>query len=437
MHAAAAVLTAKGGMTSHAALVARGWGKCCIVGCGGLNINRAEKIVDVNGQTLNEGDWITLNGTKGNVYRDELPLVPADPLNNESFRRLMELADEVRTLGVRTNAETPEDAEQALIFGAEGIGLCRTEHMFFDPKRITAMREMIIAETEKARRIAVMKLLPFQRKDFYKILKAMDGFPVTIRLLDPPLHEFVTLNDDQIANLAIELSIDEHLLKARIENLHELNPMLGHRGCRLGIAYPEITEMQARAIFEATVKLTQEGVEVFPEVMIPLISTAAEFRHQEAIIRQIAKDVTKETGTKFSYLVGTMIEIPRACLTADEVAETAEFFSFGTNDLTQTTFGFSRDDIGGFLPTYLENQILPHDPFQSLDQTGVGQLVEMGVKKGRLVRPDLKVGICGEHGGDPDSIDFCHRTGLDYVSCSPFRLPIARLAAAQAVLRNK
>jgi pyruvate,orthophosphate dikinase len=424
-------------MTSHAALVARGWGKCCIVGCGALNINRAEKIVDVNGQTLNEGDWITLNGTKGNVYRDELPLVPADPLNNESFRRLMELADEVRTLGVRTNAETPEDAEQALIFGAEGIGLCRTEHMFFDPKRITAMREMIIAETEKARRIAVMKLLPFQRKDFYKILKAMDGFPVTIRLLDPPLHEFVTLNDDQIANLAVELSIDEHLLKARIENLHELNPMLGHRGCRLGIAYPEITEMQARAIFEATVKLTQEGVEVFPEVMIPLISTAAEFRHQEAIIRQIAKDVTKETGTKFSYLVGTMIEIPRACLTADEVAETAEFFSFGTNDLTQTTFGFSRDDIGGFLPTYLENQILPHDPFQSLDQTGVGQLVEMGVKKGRLVRPDLKVGICGEHGGDPDSIDFCHRTGLDYVSCSPFRLPIARLAAAQAVLRNK
>lgn len=437
MHAAAAVLTAKGGMTSHAALVARGWGKCCIVGCGALNINRAEKIVDVNGQTLNEGDWITLNGTKGNVYRDKLPLVPADPLNNESFRRLMELADEVRSLGVRTNVETPEDAEQALIFGAEGIGLCRTEHMFFDPKRITAMREMIIAETEKARRIAVMKLLPFQRKDFYKILKAMDGFPVTIRLLDPPLHEFVTLNDDQIANLAIELSIDEHLLKARIENLHELNPMLGHRGCRLGIAYPEITEMQARAIFEATVKLTQEGVEVFPEVMIPLISTAAEFRHQEAIIRQIAKDVTKETGTKFSYLVGTMIEIPRACLTADEVAETAEFFSFGTNDLTQTTFGFSRDDIGGFLPTYLENQILPHDPFQSLDQTGVGQLVEMGVKKGRLVRPDLKVGICGEHGGDPDSIDFCHRTGLDYVSCSPFRLPIARLAAAQAVLRNK
>jgi pyruvate,orthophosphate dikinase len=349
----------------------------------------------------------------------------------------MELTDEVRTLGIRTNAERPEDAEQARTFGAEGIGLCRTEHMFFDPERITAMREMIVAETEDARRKAVMKLLPFQRQDFYEILKTMEDLPVTIRLLDPPLHEFVTLTEEQISALAVELGIDEQKLKTRIDVLHELNPMLGHRGCRLGIAYPEITEMQARAIFEATAKLTEEGVDAFPEVMIPLISTAEEFQHQEDIVRKIAKDVASETGTEFPYLVGTMIEIPRACLTANEVANSAEFFSFGTNDLTQTTYGFSRDDIGGFLPTYLEEKILSHDPFQSLDQTGVGQLVEMGVEKGRLVQPELKVGICGEHGGDPDSIDFFHRSGLNYVSCSPFRVPIARLAAAQAVLRNK
>ena len=437
MHAAAAILTAKGGMTSHAALVARGWGKCCIVGCNALNINSQDKTLTVNSETLKEGDWITLNGTKGNVYIGEIPLVPADPLNNESFRRLMELTDEVRTLGIRTNAERPEDAEQARTFGAEGIGLCRTEHMFFDPERITAMREMIVAETEDARRKAVMKLLPFQRQDFYEILKTMEGLPVTIRLLDPPLHEFVTLTEEQISDLAVELGVDEQKLKTRIDALHELNPMLGHRGCRLGIAYPEITEMQARAIFEATAKLTEEGVDAFPEVMIPLISTAEEFQHQEDIVRKIAKDVASETGTEFPYLVGTMIEIPRACLTANEVANSAEFFSFGTNDLTQTTYGFSRDDIGGFLPTYLEEKILSHDPFQSLDQTGVGQLVEMGVEKGRLVQPELKVGICGEHGGDPDSIDFFHRSGLNYVSCSPFRVPIARLAAAQAVLRNK
>ena len=437
MHAAAAILTAKGGMTSHAALVARGWGKCCIVGCNALNINSHDRTLTVNNETLKEGDWITLNGTKGNVYIGEIPLVPADPLNNESFRRLMELTDEVRTLGIRTNAERPEDAEQARTFGAEGIGLCRTEHMFFDPERITAMREMIVAETEDARRKAVMKLLPFQRQDFYEILKTMEGLPVTIRLLDPPLHEFVTLTEEQISDLAVELGVDEQKLKTRIDALHELNPMLGHRGCRLGIAYPEITEMQARAIFEATAKLTEEGVDALPEVMIPLISTAEEFQHQEDIVRKIAKDVASETGTEFPYLVGTMIEIPRACLTANEVANSAEFFSFGTNDLTQTTYGFSRDDIGGFLPTYLEENILSHDPFQSLDQAGVGQLVEMGVEKGRLVQPELKVGICGEHGGDPDSIDFFHRSGLNYVSCSPFRVPIARLAAAQAVLRNK
>lgn len=436
MHAAQAILTARGGMTSHAALVARGWGKCCIVGCGALQINRAEKTVYVNGVTLTEGAWITLNGTAGNVYQGELPLVQADPSHDESFRELMNLADEVRVLGVRANADRREDAIQARNFGAEGIGLCRTEHMFFDPDRIAAMREMIVAETEQARRTAVMKLLPYQKDDFYEILKAMEGLPVTIRLLDPPLHEFVNLTEEQIADLAEELGVDRNNLKARIQSLHELNPMLGHRGCRLGISYPEITEMQARAIFEAAAQLTKEGIEVKPEAMVPLIGTAAEFIHQEKIIRRMADEVTRETGVEFEYLVGTMIEIPRAALTADEIAQHAEFFSFGTNDLTQTTFGFSRDDIGGFLPTYIKENILSHDPFQSLDQSGVGQLVEMGVNKGRTVRNDLKVGICGEHGGDPDSIDFCHRAGLDYVSCSPFRVPIARLAAAQAAIRN-
>ncbi|MEE9167716.1 MAG: pyruvate, phosphate dikinase [Candidatus Neomarinimicrobiota bacterium] len=437
MHVAEGILTAKGGMTSHAALVARGWGKCCIVGCGALNINRRKKTIHVNGKVLKEGDWITLNGTKGNVYLGELPLVQADPVHNESFRPLMKLADEVRVLGVRTNADRTEDAKQARTFGAEGIGLCRTEHMFFDPDRISAIREMIVAASQEERRKAVMKLLPYQRKDFYAILKAMEGLPVTIRLLDPPLHEFVNLTEEKTAQLATELGVDEANLQARIQSLHELNPMLGHRGCRLGISYPEITEMQARAIFEATARLTKEGVEAKPEVMVPLIATAAEFKHQEKIIRQTAEKVMNETGQEFDYLVGTMIELPRAALTADEIAKEAEFFSFGTNDLTQTTYGFSRDDIGGFLPTYLEQKILPHDPFQSLDQAGVGQLVQLGVDRGRSVKDDLKVGICGEHGGDPDSIDFCHRAGLDYVSCSPFRVPIARLAAAQAAIRNK
>ena len=437
MHAAEAILTAKGGMTSHAALVARGWGKCCIVGCSALHIDRKKKTLQVNDQILDEGDWITLNGTKGYVYAGKLSLTPTDPLRNESFLKLMRLADEVRTLDIRTNAERPEDAEQARTFGAEGIGLCRTEHMFFDPERIMAMRQMIVAETEDDRRKAVMKLLPYQRQDFYEILKAMEGLPVTIRLLDPPLHEFVTLTDEQTTKLARELGVGEEKLKARINALHELNPMLGHRGCRLGIAYPEITEMQAQAIFEATAQLTKEGVKVLPEVMIPLVGSATEYDHQEAIVRKVADEVMGKTGIEFPYLVGTMIEIPRACLTADEVAQKAEFFSFGTNDLTQTTFGFSRDDIGGFLPTYIEEKILPHDPFQSLDQTGVGELIRIGVKKGRSVRKDLKIGICGEHGGDPDSIDFCHRVGLDYVSCSPYRVPIARLSAAQAVIKNQ
>ena len=436
MHAAEAILTAKGGMTSHAALVARGWGKCCVVGCSALNIDSRGKKLTVDDEALNEGDVVTLNGTKGVVYAGELSLTQIDPGENASFRTLMDIADEVRTLGIRTNAERPEDAAQARAFGAQGIGLCRTEHMFFDPERISAMREMIVAENEEARRAAVMKLLPFQRQDFYEILKAMHDFPVTIRLLDPPLHEFVTLTDDQISELADDLGIKREKLSARIDALHELNPMLGHRGCRLGVAYPEITEMQARAIFEATAELTEECVQALPEVMIPLVGAHTEYEHQEAIVRRVADEVKNETGTDFPYLVGTMIEIPRACLTADEIAEKAEFFSFGTNDLTQTTFGFSRDDIGGFLPAYIEGGILPEDPFQSLDQSGVGQLVEMGVEKGRGRNGELKIGICGEHGGDPASIDFCHRTGLDYVSCSPFRVPIARLAAAQAVINN-
>ena len=436
MHAAEAILTAKGGMTSHAALVARGWGKCCVVGCGALNIDSRGKKMSVDGHTLNEGDVITLNGTKGFVYKGDLPVVQTDPTENESFRSLMGIADDIRQLVIRTNADSPDDAAQARDFGAEGIGLCRTEHMFFDPERILAMRELIIAEDKETRRGAIMKLLPFQRQDFYGILKAMHDFPVTIRLLDPPLHEFVTLAEEQVKELAAELGTDEEKLKIRIAALHELNPMLGHRGCRLGIAYPEITEMQARAIFEATAQLTKEGINALPEVMIPLVGTQAEYDHQEAIVRRIADEVKNETDIDYPYLVGTMIEIPRACLTADEIARKAEFFSFGTNDLTQTTFGFSRDDIGGFLPVYLEEGILPEDPFQSLDQSGVGQLVEMAVEKGRSENRELKIGICGEHGGDPASIHFCYRTGLDYVSCSPFRVPIARLAAAQAVLAN-
>ena len=436
MHAAEAILTAKGGMTSHAALVARGWGKCCIVGCGALQIDYSKKVISVDGKTLKEGDWVSLNGTTGRVYEGQLPLVLPDVEGNEHYKKLMVWADEVRDLGIRANADRPDDAEQARNFGAQGIGLCRTEHMFFDPERITAMREMIVAENEADRREAVMKLLPFQKQDFYGVLKAMQGLPVTIRLLDPPLHEFVTLNDEQVNELAKELSTSAEALKARINSLHELNPMLGHRGCRLGIAYPEITEMQARAIFEAAAELTLEGIDVYPEVMVPLTSIVTEFENQKKIINDVADTVMQEKKTQFKYLVGTMIEIPRACLTAGDIAKTAEFFSFGTNDLTQTTFGFSRDDIGGFLPYYLENGILPADPFETLDQSGVGQLVEMGVSKGRSSRPDLKIGICGEHGGDPDSIDFCHRIGLDYVSCSPYRVPIARLSAARSAIEH-
>jgi pyruvate, orthophosphate dikinase len=435
MHVAEAILTSKGGLTSHAALVARGWGKCCIVGCGEIKIDYRGKTMDANGRILREGDWITLNGTQGKVYEGQLPLKEGVVAGNKHYHDLMKWADEIRTLKIRTNADRPEDAAQAREFGAEGIGLTRTEHMFFGDERILPMRELIVARSVEERRKAVMKLLKFQRKDFYGILKAMAGLPVTIRLLDPPLHEFVPHEDAQIAELARELKVEAKDLKARIAQLHELNPMLGHRGCRLGITYPEITEMQARAIFEAAAQLTKEKVKVLPEVMIPLVGSVNEFRNQAAIVRRVADEVRSETKIKFKYLVGTMIELPRACLVADLIASEAEFFSFGTNDLTQTTFGFSRDDVGGFLPDYLKEGILEGDPFATLDQEGVGQLVRMGTEKGRATRPDLKVGICGEHGGDPSSIDFCFRTGLDYVSCSPFRVPIARLAAAQAVLR--
>ena len=434
MHAAQGILTAKGGMTSHAALVARGWGKCCIVGCSALDIDVHGRKMRVGDKTYSQGEWLTLNGTKGVVYDSRIDLMEPDLERNEPFMKMMGWADEIRRLGVRTNADTPKDASQARRFGAQGIGLTRTEHMFFDPERIMAMRQLILARDDAARRTAVMKLLPFQRKDFEGILEAMQGLPVTIRLLDPPLHEFMPQTEEQIAELAGQIGVSVEDIKARIAQLHELNPMLGHRGCRLGTTYPMVTEMQARAVFEATASLTKRGIKTLPEVMIPLVGTKAEFVNQEKIVRSVADAVKKETGVNFEYLVGTMIELPRAALVADEIAETAEFFSFGTNDLTQTTFGFSRDDIGGFLPEYLEKKILPDDPFQTIDVAGVGQLVAMGTQRGRATRPKLKVGICGEHGGDPASVVFCHNTGLDYVSCSPFRVPIARFAAAQAVI---
>ena len=437
MHVAEAILTAKGGMTSHAALVARGWGKCCIVGCAALNINFVNQEMTVDNRVIKKGDWVSMNGSKGVVYLGQVTLQPADPESNDAYKELMSWADNVRMLKVRTNADSPEDSKQAIAFGAEGIGLCRTEHMFFDPKRIMAMRKMILAESEHERRSAVMELLPYQRKDFNGILNTMAGKPVTIRLLDPPLHEFIQLNDLQVKDLANELNVSEQKIRDRIANLHEYNPMLGHRGCRLGIAYPEITEMQARAIFEATADLIAKGVKVMPEVMVPLVGTNTEFENQETIIRNTADAVMKEKQISFHYIVGTMIELPRACLTADEIAKNTEFFSFGTNDLTQTTYGFSRDDIGGFLPEYLEQNIFLQDPFQSLDKAGVGELIRMAVTKGRNVRKNLKIGICGEHGGDPASVEFCHQNGLDYVSCSPFRVPIARFAAAQAAIKYR
>tara|TARA_B110000467_G_scaffold24982_1_gene22417 strand:- start:823 stop:3105 length:2283 start_codon:yes stop_codon:yes gene_type:complete len=436
MHVASGILTAKGGMTSHAALVARGWGKCCIVGCSVLTIDSKNKSLDINGTILNEGDWVTLNGSLGNIYKGELSLKKPDLEQNKYFNKLMIVADQKRKLGIRTNADSPEDAMQGRKFGAEGIGLCRTEHMFFEPERISPMREMILANNQISRRKAVMKLLPFQRDDFYGILKAMAPHPVTIRLLDPPLHEFLPHTEEQIETLSDEMGILKSEIKSRITALQESNPMLGHRGCRLGIMYPEITEMQSRAIFEATAKLVKEGEFPLPEVMIPLVGSAPELENQKRVVNQLAKEVMQNEGINFEYLVGTMIELPRACITADKIAEHAQFFSFGTNDLTQTTFGFSRDDMGSFMPQYIDSQIIKNDPFQSIDQSGVGELVKLGVQKGRSSNSKLKIGICGEHGGDPESITFFNNVGLDYVSCSPFRVPIARLAAAQAAIKS-
>jgi len=387
---------------------------------------------------LKEGDWITMNGTVGRVYTGKLPLIPASPEKNPAYKQLMKWADEVRTLGVRTNADRPEDAAQARAFGAEGIGLCRTEHMFFGDERIVAMRRMIVAETTEEREKALAKLLPYQKRDFVGILKAMRGLPVTIRLVDPPLHEFVPHDKAGIRDLAKELGVSQKKLEARIAQLHELNPMLGHRGCRLGVTYPEITRMQARAVLEAAAQLTKQGIKVHPEIMVPLVGTRAELADQRAIIIEVAAQVkSKYNLRKLDFKVGTMVEVPRAALAADEVAEVADFFSFGTNDLTQMTFGYSRDDAGTFLPGYVERGILPKDPFQSIDRHGVGELMRIAVEKGRATRPDLKLGICGEHGGDPDSITFCHQVGLDYVSCSPYRVPIARLAAARVAATGR
>ncbi len=438
MHAAEAIVTAKGGMTSHAALVARGWGKTCVVGCGALEIDPAAGTVTVGDTVLREGDVLTVNGTKGLLYAGELPLIVIDPERNEWLAKFLGYCDALRRLGVRTNADRPEDAAQARRFGAEGIGLCRTEHMFFGDERIRAMREMILAETPEERARALEKLLPYQKEDFKGIFRAMDGLPVTVRLLDPPLHEFVPHEEAQIRELAESMGKDPETVRARVEQLREMNPMLGHRGCRLGISYPEITRMQARAILEAAAELRKEGVDARPEIMVPLVGHVAELQDQKRIVLEVAEEVKRATGVEdLPFLVGTMVEVPRAALTAGEIAREAEFFSFGTNDLTQMTCGFSRDDAGSFLPLYVERGIYGKDPFQSIDQAGVGQLVALGTQRGREARPGLKVGVCGEHGGDPDSIAFFHRVGLDYVSCSPFRVPIARLAAAQAAVAEK
>ncbi|MEJ2253831.1 MAG: pyruvate, phosphate dikinase [Nitrospirota bacterium] len=437
MHAAQAILTAKGGMTSHAALVARGWGKCCIVGCSDLDINLPAKTINVNGRVLREGDWVTLNGTKGRVYEGKLSLLPADPARNPWYKEMMRWADLFRTLKVRTNADTPHDATVARAFGAEGIGLCRTEHMFFEADRIRAVREMILSDTLEGRKRALGKLLPMQRKDFEGIFKAMEGLPVTIRLLDPPLHEFLPHTDEELRDMAGEMGASFEKLKAKNTSLHEFNPMLGHRGCRLGVTYPEIYEMQVQAIMEAACSLAKQNVKVIPEVMIPLVGHVNELAMLRKLALEVADRVQAEYAVKIPYLVGTMIELPRAAVTADEIAGEAEFFSFGTNDLTQTAYGLSRDDAGKFLPFYIEKGILKDDPFISIDVEGVGELMRTAVQKGRKARRDIKLGICGEHGGDPKSVEFCHRIGLNYVSCSPFRVPIARFSAAQAALREK
>jgi pyruvate,orthophosphate dikinase len=461
MEVAKGILTSRGGMTSHAAVVTRGMGKCCVAGAGDVIVDEKKREMRVKGQTFKENDWISLDGTTGRVIKGKLNTI--DPnADDPELQKFMQWAEPFRTMKVRANADIPRDAIQARAFGAEGIGLCRTEHMFFGEKKIPHMRAMILADNEKDRRAALKKLLPMQRADFAGVFKAMDGFPVTIRTLDPPLHEFLPRREELMVDISLLPSYSAKQknelvakykdygvkgagdlkkvlpgLLARVEQLHEFNPMLGLRGCRLGIAYPEITEMQARAIFEAAVECTKKGIKVHPEVMIPLIATLKEMQNQAAIVRRVADEVFKETGTKVDYMVGTMIELPRAALVADEIAKEAEFFSFGTNDLTQTTFGFSRDDVNKILTTYLADGILKQDPFAVLDQEGVGQLVKLATERGRKTRSNLKVGICGEHGGEPQSVEFCYKTGLNYVSCSPFRVLTARLAAAQAAATDK
>ncbi|MBI2150780.1 MAG: pyruvate, phosphate dikinase, partial [Acidobacteria bacterium] len=444
MEVAVGILTSRGGMTSHAAVVARGMGKCCVAGAEAITIDEQRKVLTAGGKELREGDWITLEGSTGKVFEGQVPTIDPDPGSGD-FAEFMAMADKVRRLGIRANADIPRDAEVARKYGAEGIGLCRTEHMFFAEDRLPHVQRMILADTEPERREHLNKLLPFQRADFEGLFRVMDGLPVTIRLLDPPLHEFLPKREELMVEVAVlrakdansnEIEEKEKLLR-RVEALHEFNPMLGHRGCRLGITFPEISEMQCRAIFEAAVAVRKAGTAVKPEIMIPLIGVPKEFEEQKAIVDRVAQEVFVKSGTKVDYAVGTMIELPRAVMVADKIAETAEFFSFGTNDLTQTTFGFSRDDAGKTIADYIAKGILKADPFQELDRDGVGALMQMGLEKGRSTRPNLKVGICGEHGGDPASVEFCDQVGLDYVSCSPYRVPIARLAAAQAMVARK
>ncbi|MFC2149266.1 pyruvate, phosphate dikinase [Candidatus Auribacterota bacterium] len=440
MRSAEAILTARGGMTSHAALVARGWGKCCIVGAGAIDINLKARTLSCGGETLKEGSWVSLNGTRGYVYTGQITMVKTTE-DNPYFRQFMKFTDEIRTLGVRTNADTPEDARKARGFGAEGIGLFRTEHMFYgkgSEEPLFKLRKMIVSKTVDERRSALKELFKYVKTDIKATLKAMEGLPVTVRLLDPPLHEFIPHSESGLVKLAKALKVSMEELKARATLLKESNPMMGHRGVRLGVTFPEVAEMQVRAVFEAAAELQKSGIKVFPEIMIPVVSLAAELKDQFEIVENVYREVLKKKGVKnIPHLVGTMIEIPRACIVADTLAERAQFFSFGTNDLTQMGYGFSRDDMGGFLPDYMEKSILPADPFQTLDQRGIGELVKMGIERGRKARKDLKIGICGEHGGDPDSVEFCYKAGMNYVSCSPFRVPIARLAAAQAVIKNK
>ncbi|MBP3881767.1 MAG: pyruvate, phosphate dikinase [Lachnospiraceae bacterium] len=435
MHAAEGVLTMRGGMTSHAAVVARGMGTCCVSGCGDLKVHEEEKYIELGGYTIKEGEYISLDGSTGKIYLGDIPTVEASISGN--FERIMNWADQFRRLKVRTNADTPEDAANAVRMGAEGIGLTRTEHMFFNPERIPKIRKMILSDTVEEREAALNELIPFQKGDFKGIYKAMEGRPVTIRFLDPPLHEFVPTTEEDIKELADEMGLSVEVVKARCDSLHEFNPMMGHRGCRLAVTFPEIAKMQTRAVMEAAIEVNaEEGYNIIPEIMVPLVGDKKELAFVKKTIVETAEEVKKEKGSDIEYHIGTMIEIPRAALMADEIAEEAQFFSFGTNDLTQMTFGFSRDDAGKFLTDYYKSKIYESDPFAHLDQNGVGQLIQMAAEKGRKVRPDIKLGICGEHGGDPASIEFCNKVGLTYVSCSPFRVPIARLAAAQAAITN-